>query len=251
MYREIKKKVLILNNRKPYSEEITSYIGEMNQMDWITSCLRLSGMPVTQESVQKIIKGELLIDISLKNHQLIHRYVDVLKQIQNMREMGTELTEKGLLQLYEILFEPEPETDGEGRYTLYRRNNPVLVEWAYNPPHFNDVKEQMDILFQWLAVEQGIANPDMNPIHRAAALHNKMVEIYPFGENSVVMARVSMLYELMTAGFPPPRLTMSEQEYNGVIVLYLKKEDNMPLYDAVLKGVYNQLELMVQLTAIQ
>ena len=352
MYREIKKKVLILKNRKPYSREISDYIDEMNRTDWISSCLRLSGTPVSKENVEKIGKGELLVDVSLKTHQFIHRYADVIKEMQSMADMGSDLSQISLNRLYKMLFHCEEErasalgtsgpaaagsgappskasgasggswgqgdpgaaeglrtsggswgqgdlgaseglrtsafpsslgileTSGEpggrslaweGRRSgassapaafgraeageresaCYRRNNPVLLEWGYNPPHFNEIEEQMDILFHWLATERGGINPDINPIMRAVMLHNKLVEIYPFGAHSASMARAAMLCLLMEAGLPPIRLDFSEQEYNEAIVLYLKREDCSPLYETVEKGVFSQLSLMIQLTAIK
>lgn len=251
MYREIKKKILILKNRKPFNPETADYIAEMNRLDWISSCLKLSGTPVSREGVQKIMKGELLVDVSLKTHLLIHRYVDMIRHIESMLEMGTELSEKELIELYRMLFNPEPETEPDGTVTFYRRSNPVLVEWEYNPPYFDDVREQMGLIFHWAAQERVGINPDMNPMLRAAVLHNKIAEIYPFGEESAVMARAAMLYELMSAGLPPVRLDMSEQEYNCAVVLYLRKEDSTPLYEVLEKSVYNQLELMAQLTSIR
>ena len=251
-YRQIKKKVLILKNRKPYQAETAQYITEMNQIDWITSCLRLSGTPISQEGVQRIIQGELLVDVSLKNHQLIHRYLETLRHMQSMLEMGTDLTETGLLHLYEILYDPRGEAEHKGVEPVFYRQDARTVEtWGYRPPGADEISEQMDIVFKWLALEEGRVNPDLNPIMRSVMLHNKLLEIYPFGECSPAIARLAMLYQLMSAGLPPIRLAMSEQEYNCAIVLYLKKEDHLPLYEAVEKGVYNQLDLMVQLTAIR
>lgn len=251
-YRQIKKKVLILKNRKPYNAEITAYMAERNQIDWIASCLSLSGTPISPESVKKIIGGELLVDISLNNHQLIHRYLSAMRHMQSMLEMGTNLTEKGLLQIYEILYDPKAEAEQRGvEFSYYRMDDSIQETWDYRPVCAESIRNHMINLFRWLALEEGRINPDLNPMLRAVTLHNKMIEIYPFSEYSPAMARAAMLYELMAAGLPPIRIAMSEQEYNCAIVLYLKKGDSEPFYDAVEEGVFNQLDIMVQLTAIR
>lgn len=251
MYREIKKRLLILKNRQPYGQEIEGYIAEMNRMDWIASCLRLSGEQIGKEAIKKILEGGLVVEIGLKTHQLIHRYEEMMRRIGSMLEMGTDLGEHQLLELYRFLLEPDPVIRPDGVETYYRRENPVLSLWQYAPPDFREVEEQMRLFFHWLLCKRDETDPDMDPVLRAAVLHNRLIEIYPFGGDSAVMARAAMLYELMSAGFPPMRLALGEQEYNDAVVLYLKKEDSTPLYHALLSGINSQLELMMQLTAIE
>ena len=117
----------------------------------------------------------------------------------------------------------------------------------YNPPHPSEIEEQMDILFQWL----GEADFQSNPILRAAYLHNKLIEIYPFETHSEAVARMAMYYELIRNGYPPIMLNLSESEYYSAIKSYLKKEEIQPLYEPLERGIYNKLEIMMQLTADQ
>ncbi|MEG1583908.1 MAG: hypothetical protein RR361_02500, partial [Anaerovorax sp.] len=60
MFREIKKKIIILENRKPYTREILAYMEEFNMVDWIHSSLKLDGSSLSREAVSKILKGELI-----------------------------------------------------------------------------------------------------------------------------------------------------------------------------------------------
>ena len=237
MYREIKKKRLILENRKPFKPEVTAYIREFNTLDWISSSMRLDGMTISKENILKIIRGDFVTDCSIDEHLQVRNYCDVIKLSEDMTGMGIELTVTYLFKLYQALAKPE--------ILSYRRSNPVLREIDYIPPHFNDIDEQMEILIQWLKAE----DPEANPIMKAAQLHNKMIEIYPFEEHSRSMARVAMQYELVRNGFPPILLQMSEQEDNIAIMHYLKTEDATPLYDTLLRGVFNTLEVLLQLTA--
>ena len=68
MYREIKKKKLILENRKPYRKEVSQFLDELNRVDWIYSSMRLDGNNLSRNSVERILKGEFLIDVSVKDH---------------------------------------------------------------------------------------------------------------------------------------------------------------------------------------
>lgn len=237
MFREIKKKKLILENRKPFAKETAEYIDEINLADWIFTSLRLEGSCIGKADVQRIVKGEFLVDVSISDHSTVGTYQDAIRLAQDMAGMEIELTEEYLFRFYQIL------SNSQSRE--YRRMNPVLVMLDYIPPHPSEIEEQMDILFQWMDTNDF----QSNPILRAAYLHNKLIEIYPYEMHSEAVARMAMYYELIRNGYPPVLLNLNEQEYYSAIRSYLKKEDIQPLYEALERGVYNKLEIMMQLTA--
>ena len=72
---------------------------------------------------------------------------------------------------------------------------------------------------------------------------------YPYEACSEAVARMAMYYELIRNGYPPVLLNLSEPEYYAAIRSYLKKEEIQPLYEPLERGVYNKLEIMMQLTA--
>lgn len=236
MFREIKKKKLILDNRKPYAKATAEYIEEINLIDWIYTSLKLDGSGIGKTDVQKIAKGEFLVNVSISDHSAIGSYQEAIKLAYDMAEMQIELTEKYLFRFYQILANPEK--------LEYRRTNPILVMLDYIPPHPSEIEEQMDILFQWMDTNDF----QSNPILRAAYLHNKLVEVYPYEACSEAVARMAMYYELIRNGFPPVNLNLNESEYYSAIRSYLKKEEIQPLYEALERGVYNKLEIMMQLT---
>lgn len=236
MFREIKKKKLILDNRKPYTNEVTNYIEELNLIDWIYSSMILDGCDITKASIQKIIKGEIVVDVTLNDHVGIGIQQSAVKFAYDMAAMGIEMNERYLLRFYQNLAKPTK--------VEYRRNNPILVMMDYNPPHPRDIEEQIEILFQWLNTNDF----QSNPILRAAYLHNKLIEIYPFESHTEAVARMVMYYELIKNGFPPVLLNLTEQEYYAAIKSYLRKEEIQPIYEPLERGVYHKLEMMMQLT---
>lgn len=239
MFREIKKKKLILDNRKPYTKETAEYIDEINLVDWIYTSMHLDGSGIGKSDLQRIVKGDFVAGATVKDHSDVGNYHDAIKLAYDMADMEIELTEKYLFRFYQILANP-------GRQE-YRRTNPVLIMLDYIPPHPSEIEEQMEILFQWMNTNDF----ESNPILRAAYLHNKLVEIYPYETCSESVARMAMFYELIRNGFPPVLLNLSEQEYYSAIRSYLKKEEIQPLYEPLERGVYNKLEVMMQLTSDQ
>ena len=139
MYSEIQRKLALAESRKPYGEQLAHFLKETDQIDWIFSCLRLSGSALTRESVQKILRGELVTDVALTDHMKLHQYVDAMKRLEGMREMQYDLlSNSGIRKLYQAVYDEEPQ---------YRRRDPVIHQWDYLPPHFTELEEQMTLLY--------------------------------------------------------------------------------------------------------
>ncbi len=238
MYREIKKKQLILENRKPYPQEISAHIREVNLMDWIYSSMHLDGTSLSKEETLTILRGGLVVGATMEDHRLVSAYKAVIQLSHSMHEMMDHPDEIGLKKLYLAL------TDLPAVQFTYRRTNPILYTLHYNPPHFNAVEEQMELFFDWLVLD----DPDSNPIRKAVESHNKLVEIYPFPDHNEAMARILLNHQLVQSGYPPIAIAMSEQEYNQALAEYLRTGRSQALYDVVERSLYNKLEVLLQLT---
>lgn len=238
MYREIKKKKLILENRKPYRKEASLLILELNYIDWIYSSLKLDGSRLKRAEVDKILKGELLTEVSLKDHAVVSNFKTAIDLVCYMVEMEYYLSEKSMFKIYSAL-------TGEN-CSEYRKSNPVLRMIEYNPPHFKEINQQMEMLYAWLHAKE----QNCNPIERAAHLHNRIIEIYPYAAECEAMARMAAQYHLMSNGLPPILWNVGEDEYYDAIYSYLRKDEISPVYNIIERGVFNKLEVMMQLTHV-
>lgn len=239
MYREIKKRKIILDNRRPFREEAARLLREMDEADIVYSSLRLDGSALSRQAVERILRGEFLVEASISLHAAVANLQEAVRLLRDMEEMKVYLTEAGIRRLWGAVERPQP--------VEYRKSNPVLRMLEYVPPHFKEIEEQMELLFQWY--HGGAQTTD--PMEKAALLHNKLVEIYPFATGSEAIARLAAQYHLMVAGFPPVLWNCSETEYYDAIRTYLKTEDAGPVYEMLVRGVYNKMEVMMQLTAEQ
>ncbi|MBQ8589792.1 MAG: Fic family protein [Firmicutes bacterium] len=245
MYGEIRRKLALTEARKPYDEKIGAFLTQTDRVDWIFSCLRLSGSPLTKESVRKILQGELVTDVPLSDHQKLHDYVDAMKRLSDMKEMQYDLLSRsGISTLYRAVYDEEPQ---------YRRRDPVLHQWDYLPPHFTELEEQMTLLYAQVAEwNDGAELSDgsrSNPLYRACYLHMRLLEVYPFGEASEDLARFALLYEMICAGLPVTVIPMSEQEYHTCVMNFLRTGDILPFYRVMERAVFNKLEVILQMTA--
>lgn len=237
MYREIKKKKLILENRKPYTREAESLIRELARIQWIHSSLLLEGCKLTRPVVEGLLKGEFFTEVSIGDHMAVSNFNQAIDYIYNITGMAMDLDDKIMLKILALLT--------GGNVTGYRQDNPVLRMMDYNPPHFKEVDEQMDMVFQQYKRDKG----EENPIMVAAKLHNQLVEIYPYQRYSEAMARIAASYHLISSQLPPAPWNMNEQEYYEGLTIYLKKEDSSPIYNMLERSVFNSLEVMMQLTS--
>ena len=237
MFREIKKKHLILENRKPYTNQVCQYIHELNMIDWTYSSLRMGGSVLTRNQVERILKGEFIPDANLSEHAVIERHRLLYKASAGMLEMSNSLNKEMLFTFARKLTENDN--------IRYRRNNPVLVSLNYNPPHPSEIEEQMEFLMNWFYSD----DMSTNPIMKAAALHHRIIEVYPFDSCSEEVARAAMYYFFMEKGYHAFEINLSEREYNIAVTEYLKKENIEPFYKALESSLFNKMEVLMQLTA--
>ena len=59
MFTDIRKKKLILENRRPYGMDKENHIKELNFLDLVYCNLRLSGSEISKEGIYRICLGEV------------------------------------------------------------------------------------------------------------------------------------------------------------------------------------------------
>ena len=237
MIREIKKKQIILENRKPYSSETCEYIRKINMLDWIHSSMRLDGSAISRAETEKILGGGFVEEASVDAHVLVERYSDMIDTANNRLAMSDTLTKEMIAGFQQKL------SGGSG--PCFRRENPVLLSIGHNPPHPSEIEEQMELLMNWFYSD----DMETNPLLKASCIHLRLIEIYPFDTYSEAVSRAAMYYYLMEKGYPPFEIRMKEQEYNLAVIEYLKRENAESFYREVERGVFNKMDFLMQLTA--
>lgn len=237
MYREIKKKKLILDNRKPYTKEAERYLAELDDIDLAYTSMRLAGSALTRTEISQIHNGELVVSAGLDDHARVAAYRDVLAQMDALAKRRCKISEEVIFTLYQTLTERNPHR---------RENNPVIYEWSYNPPHPSEVGKLMDLFVERANTERA----DMtNYILRATEIHHTFLAIYPLAEANEEIARLLFYYYLMTKGYGVFALDYSDREYNAVIADYMKDGDLSPFAAMAERSLYKKMEIIMQVTA--
>ncbi|QHI71324.1 Fic family protein [Aminipila terrae] len=238
MYQDILKKSLILDSRKPYSIGIRKQIKEMDLCELLYTSLHLDGSIIKKEQIKPILAGKVVAEATLNDHMAIENYINTLSVMENFIDLKSDISLKIMEDLHNV-------SCGVTE-TLWRKSNPVLYTLDYNPPHWQDVKEKIEEFIKW--TYRADEELEGNKLLKAAYLHNKIIEIYPFEYNCESTARLIMYYSLLRDGYPVFELRLSETEYNTSILEYLKHRKIEPFYKAVERGIYNKLDVLLQIT---
>ena len=233
MYLDLEEKLELYRKSRPDKPEYAAWEEESALWGWLFSCLKFRGTPLEKGQIVNILRGELMENISLDHYGFLHRYREVYRDIRNHLEMKTSLTTALLNRFYSMIFR---------KPAAFRTSNPVVYEWSYNPPHFREVPEQMDLLFRQTAQKRRTTDP----LTSAAQTHLGILEIYPYGEDTVTMAGVGLLYALMENGLPAGYLFASEQEYNQQITAYLNTGNGEAFREMLGRSIINRLDVLIQ-----
>jgi hypothetical protein len=77
-------------------------------------------------------------------------------------------------------------------------------------------------------------------------MHLGMLEIYPYGEDTLALAGVALLFEIQSAGLPAGSLFVSEQEYHSQIASYLRTGHTEPFREMLMRSLINRLDVLLQ-----
>jgi len=235
MLEEIMKKKKILSSYKPFPEDFRVLYDNLDLLDLAYMNLKLDGSNLTKEGVNEIIKGEVIDNITLMEHQEVVSHKEILKTFADMQGMDMDLDEKQIFRLYKSL---------TGKSDIsYRSKSSILYHLDYMPPPSVEIEDRMrDVFIRLFKTDFG-----GDYIKKAISLHNGIIEVYPYDNRSETLARVAMEYELIHNGFPVIPFDLSESDYNMLLIEYLKTGENQPLYENLIFSADRKLNILINL----
>ena len=204
---ELKKQLYAILSREA---DLKKALREVNKIDMIKASLIVRNPKHQEVSVDRIIEGELIRDVSIGDYVFVRNYAELVKSAYNNLEMGNSVDRNLLITAYRILSE-----DPEGGL---RNDNPVVYSINHVPPHSADVDDRLSKAFRKV---YGNEMAD-DIVARAMYMHNSIVDIWPFDEYSGEIAIFAMNYYLMEQGLMPIDMPMKQQDYFDLIAACLK-----------------------------
>ena len=241
MIRKIRKNLVILQNRRPFAPQVTAYLESVEQLDWLHLNLKLDGNPLSREQIHGILNGDCVSDARVSDHVLIRRLDDARKRLYECAETQVPIGPELILGLEGMLAGTERESG------LLRKTTPHLIEYGYTPPLPSELPEKLDAYVVFANHKKDFEDP----LEKAALLHFRMIEIYPFREYNGFLARLLMEYHLLREGYPFSVFDMDESTYNRAVIAWLKKKENSALPETLKKACLQRTEFMMRLTAYE
>lgn len=240
---DIKKKMVILSNRMPFSAEIKSYFADIERQDWLKANIKISGSSMTDNQIEMMACDEICLNLPVSEHVRARRISDLLEDMYGFIRMQRSLDLNLIDCMYRII-------SGTETYRSYRKRSTLLREIEYTPPMPSEIPQKMQQLASEIINAGDTGRFSEKVFENAALIHNRIVEIcpYPYNESNKLLARAAASYYLMCKGFPAVTVNLKEQEYNSAIVNYIKKGNSCDMVNAWIQAVHERIKLMIQLT---
>ena len=238
MLREIRKKMVILRNRIPFPQQVKDHLNEVEYREWIHGNLRLSGTSLTEEQIDAILNEEVILQAAVEDYLRIERLGELRSYIYRLTDMGAVLSTQIIRDMHAILTGRKQEE--------FRRGGIMMESYGrYNPLIGTDIPEAMtDVVRYAVRKEDG-----ENPFEKAAKVHHRMIEIYPFQDENETLALAVLYYILAEAGFPMAMISLTAEEYRHMVKSCLDGGSSAPLARLLESAVLHRFEVMMELTA--
>ncbi len=242
MLRTIKKRIIMLGNRMPFAPEKQKYFEDVEKLEWIYNNVVLEGSNLTKPQVQDIMDGEMPQNIAIEEPIMV-------ESLRSLFDEMYYLAEKGIKPCIEMLGYYNHLITGMDKDVPYRKTSAVVHQWDYVAVHPAEIPEKLQDLDDLFEEAAGIDAMTEACFEMAEMIHNKIIEIMPYGEKDGLLARAMAAYFLMEKGYPAAAPDMKEQDYNMQVMTALKTGELQGFKELLKKEVLEHFDLMIQLTA--
>ncbi len=181
-------------------------------------------------SMEGVVLGELEIRSALderviSDSSLIPHYDEVVAFYKGMAQLKNDAQKKRLninmtyIKALHELITPA----GDPKLLAYRKEMPLHRQYAHDFAPPEKIPYRMRKLSEWL---QSPGFRKLAPIVRAAALHNRIMAVFPWPKTSGCLARMIMNLSLMHAGYPPAIIPHQERQVYYDNILADLNQDN-------------------------
>lgn len=243
MIRDIKKKMVILSRRMPFSNDVKAFMNHMEKKEWVYRNLKMEGSRLTPEQTENLLTGQYVLAASVWEHLMVQRLEKILASMYDFISRRVDIDLK-LINTFHNLLSADNADLSDG----YRKKSMVITEYDYIPLIPAEIPSAMKKLQMIIDKKNKITGDSVECFDAAAEIHNEILRILPYGGDDKILARVLMTYFLMERGYPAVIFDMSEEEYNNAVFKGLRDADYSKIREAMLKAVLERTDLMMQLT---
>ncbi|MFK8795818.1 Fic family protein [Planococcus plakortidis] len=190
---ELKKQ---LDQHRPLPAEAVKNLRDVYRVEWTYNSNAIEGNTLSLIETKVVMEDGLTIGGKrLQEHFEVINHSEAISFIEDQVNQSETLDERTLKMIhYLILKNIDDENAG-----AYRTINVRISGSQHEPPHFLQVENAMQELFDWYNQEKD----RLHPVELAALFHFKFVYIHPFADGNGRTARLLMNLILMSHSYPP------------------------------------------------
>lgn len=170
-------------------------IEEALELEYTFNSNRIEGNTLTLQETQLVIHEGLTISgKSMREHLEAINHNEAIGFIKTLASPGTVLNERLVKQIHQLVLRGiDPENAG-----IYRKVPVMIPGSAHVPPQPYLIPKKMEELFEWYNGNRTL----LHPVHLAAEMHERLVNVHPFIDGNGRTSRLVMNLILIGAGYP-------------------------------------------------
>ncbi|WP_088050551.1 Fic family protein [Virgibacillus dakarensis] len=185
-----------LDQYRPLPPEVVQNLTEVYRVEWTYNSNAIEGNTLTLNETKIVLEEGLTIGGKrLQEHLEVINHAEAIDFVEQYVNVNRTINENVLKKIHYLILKTIDDKNA-GRY---RQVNVRISGSRHTPPHFLQIQDEMDALFNWYEENKN----KLHPVELAALFHFKFVYIHPFSDGNGRTARLIMNLILMKNGYPP------------------------------------------------
>lgn len=194
-----------LDLHRPLPPEAVKNLNDVFRVEWTYNSNAIEGNTLSLVETKIVLEEGLTIGGKrLQEHLEVINHSEAIDFVEECVNNSQPLDERTLKNIHYLVLK-NIDNSNAGKF---REINVRISGSKHTPPHFLQIKNEIEDLFKWYN-----ENKDhLHPVKLAALFHFKFVYIHPFSDGNGRTARLLMNLILLQNGYPPA-VVKAENEY--------------------------------------
>ena len=234
MFKEIDKKKLLLDNKRPFPGHTLKSIREKMLLEWTYNSNAIEGSTLTLRETAMVLEGLTIDQKPLKEHLEAVGHKHAFDYIQDLVSDKTVLSEKIIKDVHSLVLMDRPQDRG-----IYRRLPVRILGAKVDPPQPYLVEPKMEELM----VNYSSLDNKAHIIEKAARFHLDFEGVHPFIDGNGRTGRLLLNLEIMKKGYPPISVKFTHRKkYYDCFHEYSEESDASKMILMVAKYIEEELD---------
>lgn len=239
MFKQIDKKKLQLDNKRPFPEHTLKSIRKKLLLEWTYNSNAIEGNTLTLMETKVVLEGITVGGKTLREHLETVNHREAIFYVEDIVENEDEFTEWQIKNIHRLILKGI-----DDKYAGSYRDQKVIISGAnHTPTEPFLIRDEMERFIDWYNDE----GQRLHTVERAALVHIIFVDIHPFLDGNGRTARLLLNLELMKSGYPPVVIkNQNRLRYYNALDKAHTTNDNEDFIRIIVEEVNTTLDLYLE-----